>query len=45
VNCQQHIHQRLSQRQIAPVIEQFQSRIADLESQVERLRAEARAES
>lgn len=38
VNCQQHIHQRFSQRQIAPVIEQFQSRIAALESEVERLK-------
>ena len=38
VNCQQHIHQRFSQRQIAPVIEKLQSRIAELESEVERLR-------
>jgi predicted pyridoxine 5'-phosphate oxidase superfamily flavin-nucleotide-binding protein len=39
VNCQQHIHQRFSQRQIAPVIEQLQARIAKLESEVERLRS------
>jgi len=39
VNCPQHIHQRLSQRQVAPVIEQFQSRIVELEAEVERLRA------
>ena len=30
VNCQQHIHQRFSQRQIAPVIEKLQSRITEL---------------
>lgn len=39
VNCQQHIHQRFSQRQIAPVIEKLQSRIAELESEVKRLRS------
>lgn len=39
VNCQQHIHQRFSQRQIAPVIQRLQQRIAQLESEVERLNA------
>ena len=39
VNCPQHIHQRFSQRQIAPVIEKLQARIAELEAEVERLRA------
>lgn len=39
VNCQQHIHERYSRRQIAPVIEKFQARIAELEAEVERLRA------
>ena len=39
VNCPQHIHQRFSQRQIAPVIEQLQTRIAELESEVEHLRS------
>jgi predicted pyridoxine 5'-phosphate oxidase superfamily flavin-nucleotide-binding protein len=39
VNCQQHIHHRFSERQIAPVIQQLQSRIADLESEVKRLRS------
>lgn len=38
VNCQQHIHPRFSQRQIAPVIEKLQARIADLESEVKLLR-------
>ncbi len=39
VNCQQHIHQRFSQRQIAPAIEQLQQRIADLELEVESLKS------
>lgn len=34
VNCPQHIHKRFSQAQVAPVIEQLQTRIADLESQL-----------
>lgn len=41
VNCTQHIHQRLSQRQIAPVVDQLQQRIAELESEVERLKSES----
>jgi predicted pyridoxine 5'-phosphate oxidase superfamily flavin-nucleotide-binding protein len=39
VNCPQHIHQRFSQRQVALVIEQLQTRIAELEAEVERLRS------
>jgi predicted pyridoxine 5'-phosphate oxidase superfamily flavin-nucleotide-binding protein len=39
VNCSQHIHQRFSQRQIAPVIEQLQQRIDELESEVESLKS------
>lgn len=38
VNCSQHIHPRFSQRQIAPVIEDLQRQIAELKSEVERLR-------
>jgi uncharacterized protein len=38
VNCPQHIHKRFSQRQIAPVIEEMQDRIAELEAEVARLR-------
>jgi uncharacterized protein len=34
INCPQHIHKRYSQRQIKPVIEELQSRIADLETQL-----------
>src|ERR1700730_5759153 len=44
VNCPQHIHQRFSQRQIAPVIAQLQARVAELEFEVERLRSKARSE-
>ena len=39
VNCPQHIHPRFSQRQIAPVIEQLQTRITELEAEVKRLRS------
>ncbi|MDX1961858.1 MAG: pyridoxamine 5'-phosphate oxidase family protein [Pirellulales bacterium] len=38
VNCPQHIHKRFSQKQVAPVIEQLQERIAELEAEVQRLR-------
>src|SRR5262245_12397504 len=34
VNCPQHIHKRFSQTQVAPVIEQLQARIANLETQL-----------
>jgi predicted pyridoxine 5'-phosphate oxidase superfamily flavin-nucleotide-binding protein len=34
VNCPQHIHKRFPQQAVAPLIEQLQSRIADLEQQV-----------
>lgn len=40
VNCPQHIHKRFSQKQVAPVIEQLQSKIAELENEVRRLRGE-----
>jgi uncharacterized protein len=39
VNCSQHIHQRFSHRQVIPVIEGLQARIAELESEVERLQS------
>ena len=39
VNCPQHIHRRLSESQVAPVIEKLQGRIAELEAEVERLRS------
>jgi uncharacterized protein len=42
VNCPQHIHRRFSERQIAPVVEKFQARIAELEAEVERLKSNTR---
>jgi predicted pyridoxine 5'-phosphate oxidase superfamily flavin-nucleotide-binding protein len=39
INCPQHIHRRFSEREISPMIEQLQARIAELESEVERLRS------
>ena len=39
-NCPQHIHKRFSQRQVAPVIEEMQSRIAELEAEVNRLKGQ-----
>lgn len=38
MNCQQHIHERYSRRQLAPVVESLRQRIAELEAEVERLR-------
>ena len=34
VNCPQHIHKRFPQKQVAPVIEQLQARIAELEARL-----------
>lgn len=34
INCPQHIHKRFSERQVGPVIERLQGRIAELESQL-----------
>ena len=34
VNCPQHIHKRFSQKQVAPVIEQLQAKIIELESKL-----------
>src|SRR5262245_44999927 len=39
INCPQHIHQRFSQRQVQPVIEQLQHRIAELEAELAKLRS------
>lgn len=38
VNCPQHIHKRFSQKQVAPVIERLQARIAELEAELRLLR-------
>ena len=40
VNCPQHIHKRFSQRQIAPVVEKLQSRIAELEAERRQVKGE-----
>ncbi len=45
VNCPQHIHRRFSERHIAPVIEKLQTRIAELESEVQRLRSTSTPEN
>ena len=37
INCHQHIHKRYSLRQINPVIEKLEGRIAELEAEVARL--------
>jgi hypothetical protein len=39
INCPQHIHQRFSHRQVQPVIEQLQRRIAELEAELANLRS------
>lgn len=38
VNCSQHIHPRFSERQIAPVIEQLEQRVRELEEELSKLR-------
>jgi len=40
VNCPQHIHKRFSQKQVAPVIEQLQTKIAELEAKLKALETE-----
>ncbi|WP_165246573.1 pyridoxamine 5'-phosphate oxidase family protein [Paludisphaera soli] len=39
VNCHQHIHPRFSHREVQPVIERLQSRVHELERELEELRA------
>jgi hypothetical protein len=39
VNCPQHIHKRFPQKQVAPIIEQLQARIAELEMKLKMLQA------
>jgi len=41
VNCPQHIHKRFSQKQVAPVIEQLQARIAELEARLKAIAVDA----
>ena len=37
VNCPQHIHKRFPQKQVAPIIEQLQAKIAELEARLKTL--------
>jgi predicted pyridoxine 5'-phosphate oxidase superfamily flavin-nucleotide-binding protein len=39
INCSQHLHKRVSQRDVKPVIDQLRSRIAELEAEVSNLRS------
>jgi predicted pyridoxine 5'-phosphate oxidase superfamily flavin-nucleotide-binding protein len=39
INCRQHIHKRLPLRQIAPIIEQLESRVRELEAELAKVRA------
>ena len=39
INCPQHIHQRFSQRQVQPVIEQLQHRVAELEEKLAKMQS------
>ena len=41
VNCPQHIHKRFSQKQVAPVIERLQGRIADPEAKLKAVETKA----
>ncbi|MBA2114100.1 pyridoxamine 5'-phosphate oxidase family protein [Bremerella alba] len=38
INCPQHIHKRFPQREVAPVVEQLQERVQELEAQLATLR-------
>jgi predicted pyridoxine 5'-phosphate oxidase superfamily flavin-nucleotide-binding protein len=38
INCPQHIHQRLPQRQVQPVIDELRGRITELEAELAKLR-------
>ena len=37
VNCPQHIHKRFAQKQVAPIIEQLQAKIAELDMKLRML--------
>lgn len=39
VNCPQHIHTRFSQKQVAPVIEELQAKVRELEAKLEEVQS------
>ena len=39
INCPQHIHKRLPEREIVPVVEQLQQRIRELEAELSLVRS------
>ncbi|MFO0892759.1 MAG: pyridoxamine 5'-phosphate oxidase family protein [Isosphaeraceae bacterium] len=43
VNCQQHIHRRFSEREVAPVIERLQDRVRELEEKLKAMETIGRA--
>ncbi|WP_422927294.1 pyridoxamine 5'-phosphate oxidase family protein [Singulisphaera sp. PoT] len=43
INCSQHIHQRFSRSEVVPVLEKLQSRIAELEAELQRVSPESPA--
>lgn len=43
VNCQQHIHRRFPEREVAPVIERLQARVRELEEKLKAMESVARA--
>ena len=40
VNCPQHIHKRFPQKMVAPVIEELQAKVGDLESKLAALQSQ-----
>jgi predicted pyridoxine 5'-phosphate oxidase superfamily flavin-nucleotide-binding protein len=44
INCQQHIHQRFSRRQLAPILEKMQARVRELEAELAAVRQSATKE-
>jgi predicted pyridoxine 5'-phosphate oxidase superfamily flavin-nucleotide-binding protein len=43
VNCQQQIHRRFSERDVAPVIERLQARVRELEEKLKAMESVGRA--
>ncbi len=43
VNCQQHIHRRFPEREVAPIIERLQARVQELEERLKAMESVGRA--